>query len=118
MATPARAITPRVVVAMLLVVVVVPLLPLLITRQWAWWQAWVYAGVSIGGFVVSRVLAARRHPDLLAERARMLAHTDTAPFDKWLAPLVGLGGLMLALGPGPDLLDGASAKPTADLEEP
>ena len=35
-----------------------------------------------------------------------------------VAPLVGLGGLMLALGPGPDLLDGASAKPTADLEEP
>ncbi len=35
-----------------------------------------------------------------------------------VAPLVGLGGLMLALGPGPDLLDGAPAKPTTGLEEP
>jgi protein-S-isoprenylcysteine O-methyltransferase Ste14 len=81
----------------------------LISQQWDWWQAWVYAIVSILGFVISRALAARRHPDLLAERARMLRHEDAKPWDKTLAPLVGLGGAMIPLVAGLDALFGWSA---------
>lgn len=104
-----KVLTPRVLVITFLFVVVAPFLPLLISQQWDWWQAWVHAIVSIGGFVISRALAARRHPDLLAERARMLRHADAKPWDKTLAPLVGLGGAMIPLVAGLDALFGWSA---------
>jgi len=104
-----KILTPKVIVQVLLFVVIVPFLPLLISRQWDWWQAWVYAIVSILGFVISRALAARRHPDLLAERARMLRHEDAKPWDKTLAPLVGLGGAAIPLVAGLDALFGWSA---------
>jgi cytochrome c-type biogenesis protein CcmH/NrfG len=69
MSSSSRLITPRVVVSLVFVLFVVPMLPLLITGKWGWWEAWTYVIVSIVGFVLSRALAARHHPDLLAERA-------------------------------------------------
>ncbi|NUM44391.1 MAG: isoprenylcysteine carboxylmethyltransferase family protein [Anaerolineales bacterium] len=99
---------PRVILQMLIFVVVIPLLPLLISWKWNWWEAWVYALVVILGFVISRVLAARRNPDLLAERAKMLQHEDAKPWDKVLAPLVGLGGGLIPLVAGLDALFGWS----------
>ena len=55
-----KVLTPRVLIISFLFVVVAPFLPLLISQQWDWWQAWVYAFVSIAGFIISRALAARR----------------------------------------------------------
>ena len=71
-----RLITPRVIVKMLFFIVVIPFLPLLISWRWNWWEAWVYAIIGILGFAISRVLAARRHPDLIAERARFMQHEN------------------------------------------
>jgi hypothetical protein len=51
-----KIITPRVIVQFLVFVVLLPFLPLLISGRWDWWQAWVYAIVSILGFVLSRLL--------------------------------------------------------------
>lgn len=99
-----QQITPRLIIQLLFFIVVVPLLPLLISWQWAWWEAWVYALITILGFVISRALAARKHPDLLAERARFLDHEDTVSWDKMLAPLVGLGGGLIPLVAGLDAL--------------
>jgi len=97
-----KTISPRVVVLMLFFVVVIPFLPLLISQQWDWWEAWVYAIIGILGFAISRVLAARRHPDLLTERARFLQHEDAKPWDKFLSPLLGLGGGVIPLVAGLD----------------
>jgi protein-S-isoprenylcysteine O-methyltransferase Ste14 len=94
----------RAVLLMLIFIVVIPFLPLLISRRWDWWEAWVYAAVSILGFAISRGLAARRHPDLLAERARFLQHEDAKTWDKTLAPLVGLGGGLIPLVAGLEML--------------
>ena len=93
-------ISPRVIVQLVVFIGVVPMLPLLISQQWGWWEAWVYAVIYILGFVISRVLAARRHADLLAERARFLQHEDAKSWDKFLAPLVGLGGGSIPLVAG------------------
>ncbi|MCG8348984.1 MAG: hypothetical protein MI924_14530 [Chloroflexales bacterium] len=71
-----RIITPGVVIPLVFFVVVIPFLPLLISWRWDWWEAWLYAIVYILGFVLSRGLAARRHPDLLAERARSMQRAD------------------------------------------
>ena len=87
---------------MLFFIVVIPFLPLLISWHWDWWEAWVYAILGILGFAISRLLAARRHPDLLAERARFMQHEDAKPFDKVLAPLAGLGGGLIPLVAGLD----------------
>jgi protein-S-isoprenylcysteine O-methyltransferase Ste14 len=93
---------------MLFFIIVIPFLPLLISRQWDWWEAWLYAIIGILGFAISRVLAARRHPDLLAERARFLQHEDAKPWDKFLSPMVGLGGGLIPLVAGLDALFGWS----------
>jgi protein-S-isoprenylcysteine O-methyltransferase Ste14 len=96
-----RAITsPRVIIQMLFFIVVIPFLPLLISRQWGWVEAWVYAVLSILGFAISRILASRRHPDLIAERARFLQHEDATAWDKTLAPLLGFGGALVMLVAG------------------
>lgn len=100
MNAPPRTFTLRAVILMLFFIVVIPLLPLLISGQWSWWQAWAYALVSIVGFAISRFLARRRHPDILAERARFLQHPDAKSWDKVLAPLVGLGGGLIPLVAG------------------
>jgi protein-S-isoprenylcysteine O-methyltransferase Ste14 len=94
---------------MLFFVVVVPFLPLLISRQLDWWEAWIYAIIAILSFAISRALAARRHPDLLAERARFLRHEDAKAWDKILSPLVGLGGGLILLAAGLDVLFNWSA---------
>lgn len=99
-----KTISPRAILLMLFFIVVIPFLPLLISRDWDWWEAWVYAIIGILGFAISRVLAARRHPDLLAERARFLQHEDAKPWDKLLSPLVGLGGGLIPLVAGLDAL--------------
>ena len=99
-----RIISPRVVVQVLFFIVVIPFLPLLISWRWDWWEAWVFAIICILGFVISRVLAARRNPDLLAERARFMQHEDAKQWDKLLAPLVGLGGGLIPLIAGFDEL--------------
>lgn len=104
-----QAFTPLVAVQLLLFVVVAPFLPLLISRRWQWWEAWVYAIVGVLGFGVSRLLAARRHPDLLAERARFMRHPDAKSWNRILAPLLGLGGAALPLVAGFDALLGWSA---------
>ncbi len=96
--------SPRLIAQMLLFIVIVPLLPLLISWHWNWWEAWVFAAISILGFAVSRALAARRHPDLIVERSKILQHEDAKPWDKTLAPLVGLGGGLIPLVAGLDAL--------------
>ena len=100
MDNPPRTFTFRVILQMLFFIVLIPLLPLIISGQWSWWQAWAFALVSILGFVISRALAARHHPDLLAERARSLQHKDAKSWDKVLAPLVGLGGGLVPIVAG------------------
>jgi protein-S-isoprenylcysteine O-methyltransferase Ste14 len=100
MKSQAKMISPRVIVQVLLFIVVIPCLPLLISWRWDWWEAWAFALACILGFVISRALAAQRHPDLLAERARFLQHEDAKSWDKLLAPLVGLGGGLIPLVAG------------------
>jgi len=101
--SPARAVA-----VMLLLVVLIPLLPLLVSRSWDWWEAWAYAAISIVGFAASRVLAGRRNPGLLAERARFLRHEDAKHWDKALAPLLAVGSGLVPFVAGLDALDGRS----------
>lgn len=97
-----RTFSPRFLILLMFVVVIIPFLPLLIAWRWDWWEAWIYAGIWISGFACSRALAARRHPDLLAERARFMQHENVKPWDRILSPLIGLGGGVIPLVAGLD----------------
>ncbi len=112
-----KALTPRVVIMMLLVLVIVPLSPLLITGRWGWRQAWAYAILAIGGFVVSRALAAQHNPELLAERAQFGDQPDAKPWDKILSPIVAIGGGLIPILAGIDVRQGWSTPygPAANL---
>ena len=104
MAEQKERVSLRVWLLVLVFIVAIPCLPLLITRRWDWWEAWVYAAITILGFAISRWLAARQHPDLLAERAQFMRQDDTEHWDKVLAPLSGLGGALIPLVAGLDAL--------------
>ena len=91
-----KALSPRVIIQVLFFILLFPLLPLVVSGKWNWLEGWLYAIIYIAGFGISRFLAGRRHPDLIAERARIMDHKDTKPFDRTLAPILSLaGGLQL-----------------------
>ena len=108
MKNPKNPLTVRVVMQLLVFIVLVPFLPLLISWKWNWWQAWVYGLIGVLGFIVSRALVNKRHPDLIAERAKFMQHADTKPWDEVLARLVGLGGAWIPLMAGLDVRYGWS----------
>jgi len=109
-------LTPRLILQLLIVVLLIPLLPILISGRWSWWQAWVYAGISTLGFVLSRSLAARVHPDLLAERARFAEHQDAKEWDQVLARLMGLGSGLVPLAVGLEHRFGGAASYSVVVE--
>jgi len=104
MATQAKLMTPRTIVQLVGVILVFPLMPLIISGAWDWWEAWAYAVLSILGFIVSRVLASRRHPDLLVERTRSMEMQDAKSWDKTLAPVMALGSIVPLVIAGLDKL--------------
>jgi protein-S-isoprenylcysteine O-methyltransferase Ste14 len=104
MASRQRIVSPWVLVQTLLFVVLVPFLPLLISRRWNWWEAWTYAAVFILGFAISRALAARRHPDILAERARFMQHETAKAWDRLLVLILALASTSILVVAGLDTL--------------
>jgi protein-S-isoprenylcysteine O-methyltransferase Ste14 len=103
-------LSPRVIIQLLFFIVLIPFLPLLISWHWDWWEAWVYGILSVLSFVVSRVLMARRHPDLIAERSRFGQQEDAQSWDKQILPLMGVAGVLVLVVSGLDeLLDWSPA---------
>lgn len=102
MSAQTKVLTPRVLVRMFVVVFLFPFLPMLISGDWTWWEAWAYALLSILGFILSRALAARRHPDILEERARSMEMQDAKSWDRILAPTLALGSLLILVVAGLD----------------
>ena len=109
MSTHVRALTPRIVGLMVFVAFLFGFTPLLVSEKWNWWEAWVYAAISAVGFAASRLLAGRRNPDLIDERVRSIDLEDAKPWDRILAPVVTLGGILIAVVAGLDYRYGWAA---------
>jgi len=90
----------RTLTAVFVLVILMPLSPVLLTQRWAWWETWAFATIVMISFFGSRFLANRRHPGILDERAKLLDHHDTEPFDKVLAPVLGIGVNVIPLFAG------------------
>ncbi|NQU29863.1 MAG: isoprenylcysteine carboxylmethyltransferase family protein [Anaerolineae bacterium] len=108
MAEDKKTFTPGVLIQTFVFIILFPFLPILITWNWSWLEAWLYALLAIFGFIISRILAAKRHSDLLAERAKFAKHADAKSWDKVLARLVVLGGAFLPLVVALDVRNGWS----------
>lgn len=109
MNTQAKFMSIRTIVQLVFVLIVMPLLPMLISGAWAWWEAWIYAVLTFFGFMISRGLASRRHPDILDERARSMGLQGAKSWDKILAPVVALGSFVILIVAGVDKLNGWTA---------
>ena len=103
-----KTFTPKVIIQVFVFIVLIPFLPIFITGDWGWLEAWIYALINIFAFLISRVLAFKKHPDLLKERAKMTEHDDAKSWDKVLSRIVGLGGGLMPLMAGLDIRGGWS----------
>ena len=99
----------RAIVQMVIVVLVAPFLPMIISGDWGWWEAWAYLAINVLGFFISRLLAAKRNPGILQERARYLDHKDIKAWDRTLAFLLGIGGVFIQVTPGLERLFGGTS---------
>lgn len=90
-------LTPRQIAQILFFFVGMYLLPILISWDWGWVTGWVMLALMISTGLLSRVLMALRHPDLVVERARMLGDNDAKPWDKRLVPWMALYIPLLAI---------------------
>jgi protein-S-isoprenylcysteine O-methyltransferase Ste14 len=90
-------VAPGALVAFLVISSFYSFLPLLIVGRINWIPGWVYAGLTLVSTIGSRILAARKNPGILAERAKSLEAKDAKEWDKKLMPLVGMLGPTLIL---------------------
>jgi len=75
---------------LVIVYLIIPAILLVCGGDIAWWQAWVFAAMIVAVGVASRAWGERRHPGLMAERAKFDQAPDVKPWDKVLAPLMAV----------------------------
>jgi protein-S-isoprenylcysteine O-methyltransferase Ste14 len=89
--TSTRARVPLSAIATFVVATLLaPMVIFLAAGTLRWPMGWVYWGFSAAATVLSRALAARVHPDLLAERAQSQRAQGVKPWDRSLSVVVGL----------------------------
>jgi protein-S-isoprenylcysteine O-methyltransferase Ste14 len=88
----AQTLNPYQWIRLVVTYLFIPLLLLLCGWDFAWWQAWVFSLLIVVAGIGGRMWAERRHPGLLAERerTRFSNSPDVKPWDKVLAPLMGV----------------------------
>jgi protein-S-isoprenylcysteine O-methyltransferase Ste14 len=70
--------------------VLAPLIPLLVSGNWSWLRGWIYAGITIGMSILSRLLVMKKSPDLIKERGNFTKAKDVKPWDRKLVPWVAI----------------------------
>lgn len=87
---PAQASNPSLWIRLSMTYLLMPLVVLVSGWDLRWWQGWAYsllfAAAGIGGHIWSE----RRQPGLLAERLGYRTAQGVKPWDKVLAPLLGI----------------------------
>jgi len=55
-----------------------------------WWQGWLFSALIVAAGLVSRMLAEKRHPGLMAERGKFGKDQNVKSWDKVLSPLMAV----------------------------
>jgi protein-S-isoprenylcysteine O-methyltransferase Ste14 len=96
-------ITLRAIIMFILFALLLPMTMFLTAGTIRWTMAWVYLAVHVFFTIGGRVVAWRKNPGLLRERARSLEAEDAKPWDRLLVVIGGLlGPLVLFLVAGLD----------------
>ena len=77
-------------VRLVMIYLLIPILLFICAGDLSWWQAWVYSVIVFAAGIGGRLLAEKRHPGLLAERAKFSQAAGVKKWDKLLAPLMAL----------------------------
>jgi protein-S-isoprenylcysteine O-methyltransferase Ste14 len=86
-----QPLTSRQWVGLSMVNLLFPVILLVCGGDIGWWQAWVFSLLIFAAAMGARLWAERRHPGLLAERAKFDSAPDVKSWDKVLAPLMAIG---------------------------
>jgi protein-S-isoprenylcysteine O-methyltransferase Ste14 len=95
--TETRGINPRRIAGVVIFLLYTPVVLFITSGQLDWGMAWVYSILSVLLLVGSRVMMARKHPDLVAERASFRDAEGVKEWDKKLVPLVAQVGPFIML---------------------
>lgn len=99
----------RFITGFVVLVVVIPVILFGAAGTVGWPLGWAYVVVATVGVMGVRVLVFRRNPDTMEERARGLKPEGTAPWDRWLVPLVIWSPIVAMLVAGLDVRYGWSS---------
>jgi hypothetical protein len=72
----------RAVVGFTVFLLLAPAAMFIAAGDWRWGWGWAYVGLSLAAALLSRILAARKNRNMLAERARYTEHQDVKPWDR------------------------------------
>ena len=96
-------ITLRAIILFVLFALLLPMVMFLSAGTFNWAMAWVYLAIHAAFTLGGRILAWRKNPGLLRERARSLEAEDAKPWDRLLLLIGGiLGPLVMFLVAGFD----------------
>lgn len=84
----AHTASPRTVISLLIFLFLPPILLFGAAGTIKWGMGWLYIILTIGGVILSRILVARVHPDLLTERSSSMEAKDVPAWDRKLVPLI------------------------------
>jgi protein-S-isoprenylcysteine O-methyltransferase Ste14 len=85
-----QTMTPYQWTRLIMTYLLIPLFLLISGWDFSWWQAWIFSLLIVAAGIGGRMWAERRHPGLLAERAKFGKAPNVKPWDKVLAPLMGV----------------------------
>ena len=85
-----RRIGAREIAGALVTFLLIPLVPLLAAGDWGWAQGWLYAFITIGMSILSRVLVYKKAPDLIKERSTYTSAEGVKSWDKKLVPWIAI----------------------------
>jgi protein-S-isoprenylcysteine O-methyltransferase Ste14 len=109
--------TLRAIIMFVLFALLLPMTMFLTAGTLKWTMAWVYLAIHIVVTIGSRVLAWRKNPGLLRERARSLDAEDSKPWDRLLLVIGALfGPLVFFLVAGLDFRNHASPELTLTVQ--
>jgi len=81
-------IDARTIISVLVYLLFAPAVLFLTSGQLDWGMAWVYSIVGVASSIVGRMLMARKHPDLVAERASFRNAEGVKEWDKKIVPWI------------------------------
>ena len=87
---PVQTLNPYQWIRLIMTYLLIPLVLWVCGWDFGWWQAWVFSLLIVVAGIAGRIWAERRHPGLLAERAKFENTPGVKPWDKVLAPLMGI----------------------------